>query len=110
MKPASDNRQYPRRTLSIVAEYIVLEGTFRDEIKNIGAGGMFIKTERRIAVGQPIRIKFPLFDFDQIIQTSGRVVRNDADGIAVTFTDAIQGLICREGHFPEIVHEGDRIR
>ena len=109
MKPANDNRQYPRRTSHIVAEYAVLEGTFRDEIKNIGAGGMFIKTEKKIAVGQPIRVKFPLFDFDQIIQTSGRVVRSDSDGIAVTFTDAIQGLICREGYFPEIVNEGDRI-
>jgi Tfp pilus assembly protein PilZ len=109
MKPADDNRQYPRRTSYIVAEYTVLEGTFRDIIKNIGAGGIFIKTERRIAVGQPIQVKFPLFDFDQIMQVSGRVVRNESDGIAVTFTDTIQGLICREGHFPEIVHEGDRI-
>ena len=27
---------------------------------------------------------------------------------AVTFDAAINGLVCREGHFPDIVHEGDR--
>ena len=45
-----NNRQYPRRTAYIIAEYIVIEGSFRDIIKNIGAGGLFIRTDRKIAV------------------------------------------------------------
>ena len=108
MRHINEQRQYPRRTSYIIAEYTVLEGTFRDIFKNIGAGGLFIKTYRKVAVGQPILVKFPLFNFDQIIKASGRVVRIDPDGIAVTFNEAIQGLICKEGHFPEIVHEGNR--
>jgi Tfp pilus assembly protein PilZ len=108
MNPIPNNRQYPRRTAYIIAEYSVLEGSFRDKIKNIGAGGLFIRTDRTIAVGQPILTNFPLFNFDKTIQVSGRVVRGDPDGFAVTFTKPVSGLICKEGHFPEIFHEGDR--
>ena len=108
MNPIPNNRQYPRRTAYIIAEYTVLEGSFRDIIKNIGSGGLFIRTDRKIAVGQPILAKFPLFNFDQTLQASGRVVRIDPSGFAVTFTEPVPGLICREGHFPEIFHEGDR--
>ena len=59
-------------------------------------------------MGQPVSLKFPLFNFDNLIETKGRVVRKDPDGVAVTFNKLIEGLICQEGHFPEIVHEGDR--
>jgi Tfp pilus assembly protein PilZ len=108
MNPIPDNRQYSRRTAYIIAEYSVLEGDFRDKIKNIGAGGLFIRTDRKIAVGQPIITKFPLFNFDKTIQVKGRVVRRDPDGFAVTFTKPVSGLICKEGRFPEILNEGDR--
>ncbi|MBR9985995.1 MAG: PilZ domain-containing protein [Desulfosarcina sp.] len=108
MNPLPDNRQYSRRTAYIIAEYTVLEGIFRDKIKNIGAGGLFIRTDRKIAVGQPISIRFPLFNFDKTLHASGRVVRRDPDGFAVTFTDTISGLICKKGHFPEIFHEGEQ--
>ena len=110
MKPRNEQRHYPRRTSYIIAEYTTLEGTFRDIIKNIGAGGLFIKTHRSIAVGQPILVKFPLFNFDQTMQVAGRVVRRDPDGIAVTFAEAIAGLICKKGHFPAIFHEGDQLQ
>ena len=85
-----------------------MEGTFRDFIRNIGAGGLFISTVRKVAVGQPVSIKFPLFNFDNLIQITGRAVRRDPEGVAVTFNEAIEGLICKEGHFPEIVHESNR--
>jgi len=108
LKIERERRQYPRQTTFINAEYTVLEGTFRDTIKNIGAGGLFIKTDRAIAVGQPITVGFPLYNFDNVIQSVGRVVRIDLDGIAVTFNEAIEGPVCKEGHFPEIVNEADR--
>ena len=107
MKPPPERRQNPRRTAYLIAEYTVLEGTFRDLVKNIGAGGLFIKTDRKIAVGQPISVKFPLLNFDQMVASAGRVVRRDSDGFAVTFNKSIPGLVCKEGHFPEIDHEND---
>ena len=104
----SNRHQYPRRPSYIIATYTVVEGTFRDIIKNIGAGGLFIRTDRRIAVGQPISIEFPLFQFENIIKVTGRVVRKDPMGFAVTFNRPIHDLVCNEGDFPTIVHESDR--
>ena len=108
MKYVPNQRQYPRSASFIIAKYIVIEGEFRDVIKNIGAGGLFIRTDRKIAVGQPISIEFPLFKFDNLIKVTGRVVRIDLRGFAVTFSGPIHGLICKEGEFPKIVHESNR--
>ena len=108
MIPGPNRRQYPRRTAYIIAAYTVQEGTFRDVIKNIGAGGLFVRTSRNIANGQSIRLEFPLLCFNNTVTAVGMVVRNSPDGFAVTFDKPVDGLICDEGQFPEIVHESDR--
>lgn len=110
-KPYNRNpnqRDHLRRTSYIIVEYTVKEGTFRDIIKNIGASGMFVNTTRTIAEDQPIELRFPLFEFDHVIQVSGQVTRSTVVGFAVTFDQPIPGLICKDGKFPEIVHEINR--
>lgn len=107
-KPKLNQRRHPRRTAFIIVEYTVNEGVFRDILKSIGASGMFISTQRNIATGQPISMKFPLFKFEHIIQIKGQVVRNGPTGFAVTFSQPISELICEDGQFPEIVHEINR--
>ena len=106
MDSVAKRNHSPDRANFIVARYNVLEGSFQDIIDKIGAGGMFIKTKRKIALGQPIATHFPLLKFKNRIQVSGRVVRIDPDGFAVTFTQAVHGLVRKEGHFPSIVHDG----
>ena len=103
-----NQRQFPRRPAYIIAEYTVREGTFRDIIKNIGATGLFIGTWRKIATGQPIELRFPVFEFDDEIKIRGTVVRSSVKGFSVAFDDPIDGLICKEGAFPDIVHESER--
>lgn len=103
-----NQRRYPRRAAFIIAKYSVKEGTFRDIIKNIGATGVFINTSRRVADGQPIELQFPVFEFENQLRVRGKVVRRDRRGFSVVFDQPIDGLICKEGHFPEIVHESDR--
>jgi hypothetical protein len=103
------NRQeHPRRTAYIIAKYTVREGSHRDVIKNIGATGLFIKTSRRIALEQEISLEFPLFHFDKIIKITGKVIRRNNEGFAVKFNEPLKGLVCKNGEFPEIVHESDR--
>lgn len=104
-----NQRQHPRRASFIIVEYTVKEGKFRDIMKNVGANGMFINTQRAIDEDQPILMRFPLFEFEHIIEARGRVTRCSASGFAVAFNQPIPGLICKEGHLPEIVHEMDRI-
>jgi len=107
-KQHNNQRQHPRRASFIIVEYTVKEGTFRDIMKNIGANGMFINTQRSIAEGQPIALEFPLFDFDHTLKARGAVSRCSFNGFAVSFDQPIAGLVCKEGHLPEIVHEIDR--
>ena len=103
-----NQRNHPRRTSYIIVEYVVREGTFRDIIRNIGAEGMFVNTTRSIAEDQAIELRFPLFQFDPLVRATGQVTRSMHNGFAVTFDQPIPGLVCKEGQFPEIVHEIDR--
>lgn len=107
-KPKPNRHQHSRRTSYIVAKYTVKEGTYRDVIKNIGPGGLFVRTSRKIAEGQAIVLEFPLFRFDNTVEVSGKVVRTDADGFAVAFDEFLAALDSKEGPFPQIVHESDR--
>ena len=109
-KQNPNQRDNPRRTSYIIVEYAVREGTFRDIIRNIGANGMFVNTTRTIAEGQTIELRFPLFEFDRLVQVSGQVTRTGSNGFAVAFDQPIPGLVCKEGQLPEIVHEIDRIK
>lgn len=103
------NRQeYPRRTAYIIAKYTVQEGTHRDVIKNIGAGGLFVKTSRKVSQGQTIALEFPLFEFNNIVKVTGRVIRRDPDGFAVEFDHPLHALVSNDGEVPEIVHESER--
>jgi hypothetical protein len=102
-------RHKPRRTAYIVAEYSVREGNYRDILKNIGASGVFIKTQRAIAEGQPIQLEFPLFKFEETIKAKGTVVRSGPTGFAVEFDQPIPGLESQDGQLPDIVHESDRL-
>lgn len=106
--PEQNQRRHPRRAAFIVANYTVKEGTYRDIIKNIGATGVYIGTWRKIAPDQPIELEFPVFDFENTLHITGRVVRSDTRGFSVVFDAPIDGLVCRDGHFPEIVHESER--
>lgn len=110
MNRRSDRKQrrFPRRAAYIIARYTVKEGTFRDIIKNIGATGIFVNTSRGVASGQPIELEFPVFEFENQIRVKGTVSRSSQKGFSVVFDQPIQGLICKEGHFPEIVHESNR--
>ncbi|WP_162459145.1 PilZ domain-containing protein [Desulfosarcina ovata] len=103
-----NQRRFPRRAAFIIVSYTVNEGSFRDIIKNIGATGIFVNTWRRIAAGQSIQLRFPVFDFDNTLSISGTVVRSGPKGFSVVFDHPIEGLICKEGRFPEIVHESER--
>lgn len=108
MKPTPNRQKNPRRTAYIIAEYTVREGTFRDVISNIGSGGLFIRTSRKIAIGQTIELNFPLFDFDNVVKISGRVIRRDHNGFAVVFDETLKALIGVGGTLPDIVHESER--
>ena len=108
MNTVSNRRRYPRHTTQFSAKYRIKEGSFRDLIHNIGAGGVFVGTRRKIDQGQPINIQFPIFAFKKALSVMGTVVRCNSEGFAVVFNEAIQERISKESRSPEVVHEGHR--
>jgi len=108
MKATSDMRAHTREDALIIAEYTTSKEKSHCLIKNISAGGLFVKTSRKLDVGQSITLTFPLFDIDETITVSGTVSRIEPLGFAVTFNQPIDDLVCEKGHFPKIVNEGDR--
>ena len=103
-----NRRSYERRAAYIIVEYKIAEGVFRDIIKSIGAHGVFINTRRQVQISQTIELRFPLFQFNDLVTISGKVVRTGPYGFAVQFDRPIEELVCEQGEFPEIVHEIDR--
>lgn len=101
-------RGYPRKDALIIAAYTTSTDNAHCLITNISAGGLFVKTSWKLDVGQPITLKFPLFDIDEPITVSGTVSRIEPAGFAVAFDKSIDGLVGEEGRLPTIVNEGDR--
>lgn len=108
MNTVAHRRQYPRFPAVFSTKYTVKEGKFRDLIRNVGAGGVFVTTRRKIHQGRSINIQFPIFAFGRRLSLMGTVVRCDADGFAVMFHEAIEVKIFKEGRFPGNVDEGSR--
>lgn len=106
MNTIAHRRQYPRYKAVFSTKYTVKEGTRRDIVKNIGAGGVFIGTRRKIDHGCPINIQIPIFAFGKRLSIMGTVVRCESKGFAVMFDEAIDMKILKEGRFPGNIDEG----
>lgn len=108
MNTIAHRRQYPRYKTVFSAKYTVKEGTRRDIVENVGAGGVFISTRREIALGRPINIQIPILAFGKRLSIMGTVVRCESKGFAVMFDEAIDMKILKEGRFPGNLDEGNQ--
>lgn len=108
MNSVAHRRQYPRYTAVFTTKYTVKEGTFRDLIKDVGAGGVFISTRKKIVQGRSINIQFPVFAFGKRLSIIGTIVRCESNGFAVMFNEAIDVKLFEDGGFPGNVAEGTR--
>jgi hypothetical protein len=108
MNTVAHRRQYPRYPAVFSLKYTIKEGTFRDLIRNIGAGGLFIGTRRSVHQDRPIYIQLPIFAFQKRISVTGTIVRCESKGFAVMFDEAINVKLFRDGRFPGNVNEGLR--
>lgn len=108
MTPPAENRQHYRKSTLIIVDYVTPEGQSKGVIKDISAGGMYLRAKTPPSVGQSIRLEFPLFNFEQPILVSGSVTRAEPDGFGVKFHEPIDALALHKEGFPTIVNEGDR--
>lgn len=108
MDTVAHRRQYPRYATVFSTKYRVREGTFRDLIRDIGAGGVYVSTRRAIKAGGSINIQLPIFAFEKRLSIMGSVVRCEPGGFAVMFNEAVDVKIFKDGGFPGNVQEDRR--
>ena len=80
-------REYPRKDTSIYGFFETNNLSFRDHIKNLSAGGLFIETELPISSSASEELFMQFFhpEFNNLVKTQGKIVRVDSKGIGVKF-------------------------
>jgi Tfp pilus assembly protein PilZ len=82
---AQERRRHPRKDCSIP----VTVGTwrvFREFVKNISRGGMFIETDAPFSPGERVTLTFSYANQPNPVRITARVVRKTNRGIGVEFT------------------------
>ena len=88
-------RRYRRRTVRIEIEYDCEAGPDRGSATTLGAGGLFIPTEKPLAKGSRLQLRFALPGSQRLHDIAGRVVWSNpaggsaphAHGMGIEFTD-----------------------
>jgi len=86
-------RNHPRLEASIPANYVIEEKNYKDFIKNISAGGVFITTSKAQYVGHEVSLEFRLVGHEKPIRVFGKIVRSDHNGFAVEFYEKVEELL-----------------
>jgi Tfp pilus assembly protein PilZ len=69
-----------------MAECQTAEDVFQDRVNDLSASGLFLQTDRRLAIGQEIAMTIPLPESHGIvIKVTGEVVRTTVKGVGVAF-------------------------
>jgi len=80
-----EKRTYIRKPFFMSVDYSTRDRVYRDFIKDISTGGVFIETLRPLPVGQEISMAFSFPNHRQNVKISGDVVRMNPKGIGVSF-------------------------
>ena len=87
----SDRRRHPRKPCSIEVTLATWR-VFKEFVRNISAGGMFIQTSEAFSVGQHIKLMFSSPVRGEPIELNGQVVWIAPEGIGVKFTTPSKDL------------------
>lgn len=85
-------RKHARKDISVYSLFMLGSYFFRDYIKNIGAGGLFLETKTPVTVGGAIIIRFALSDNEEPIEVEGKIVRVKPNGFGVKFNEPLTYL------------------
>jgi hypothetical protein len=81
----SEKREYERKHFSIYAVCSAGNFSFKDFIRNISLGGLFIETKTPLDVNVELSIRFLHSDVVPLIKASGEIVWVDIKGAGVKF-------------------------
>jgi uncharacterized protein (TIGR02266 family) len=84
-KQSGEKRKHPRKAYFMAVDYATEDRAYKDFIRDIGMGGVFIRTRMPFSVGQEISLSFPLPDQRRHVKINGEIVRAGEQGIGVRF-------------------------
>jgi hypothetical protein len=83
--PYVGSRQHPRVDYVIPVKYKSDNQTYEGTTENVSSGGVFIKTQDPVAVGQNVTIDIPLKKKGKIKRLSGKVTWSTRNGFGAQF-------------------------
>ncbi len=96
-RTSENMRRFRRRTVRILVDYQTEEGVHCDYATTLGAGGLFIETDKPLLRGTKVKLRFRLPGSEELHEIAGRVAwsRNQsnpgeelhAPGIGIQFID-----------------------
>ena len=87
-----EKRKHQRKPTLIYVDCSGKNYTFTDFIQNISAGGLFIETQIPLLIDHELSMTFTLPGAEDSTKITGKVVRTDANGIAVRFDEPLPHL------------------
>jgi Tfp pilus assembly protein PilZ len=89
-------RKHERKPFFTTLDYSTESGSYRDFIKDISVGGLFIETGTSFSVGEEISMTLLLPEYEKKIKIQGEIVRIEEQGIGVKFkTSQVQKEIIK---------------
>ena len=89
-------RRHERKSFPTTIDYSTDTASYRDFIKDISFGGIFIETSEPFTVGEIISMTLLLPEYDKKIKIKGEIVRIDKQGVGVNFkTSQVQEEIIK---------------
>ena len=89
----TNRRQHPRKACFMAVDYADRDRAFKDFIKNISAGGVFIETNTPFSIGRDLTLTFSSFNYERPIKITGKIVWTGTLGIGVQFKTKNQDLV-----------------
>ncbi|MDM8551267.1 PilZ domain-containing protein [Desulfobacterales bacterium HSG2] len=80
-----EKRKHSRKPCSIIVDYATQDRSFRDYIRDISKGGVFIETTNFFSAGQEFIMTFSIPNQEKPFRFVGEVVRINERGVGVKF-------------------------
>jgi uncharacterized protein (TIGR02266 family) len=85
IKQGKERREHSRKSLFTVVDYRNSSRTYRDFIKNISFGGIFIETPQQLSVGETLLLTFQIPKSNKPIKVEGEIVQTTPQGVGIRF-------------------------
>jgi Tfp pilus assembly protein PilZ len=83
-------RKYPRKSCTMVTDYVVNSRAYKNFVKDISISGVFVITNQEFEIGYEMVLSFSLSDKQIPFKFAGEIVRIGNDGVGIRFKNLSQ--------------------